>query len=109
MDIGQIHVGSSGIDLGDSLVVFTKRCVVEVEQRYKERLEKANVHFKKEGDYFSCTVTFKIPGIPRHAGEALDKDAYRAVRFATDKVASQLKRRKREMHQERRHPDAQTG
>ncbi|MDB5572603.1 MAG: sigma 54 modulation protein/ribosomal protein [Hyphomicrobiales bacterium] len=96
-----ITVGSSNVDLGDSLREHVREQVSSMADKYLQHLTRAAVHFNHEGVDFRCSVNVQVGSLPLMAGEALAKDAYQAFNQALEKVAKQLRRTKRAVREDK--------
>jgi ribosomal subunit interface protein len=69
--------------------------------KYFGHLNNAAVHFSREGQSYRCTVNIQMAGAKMMTGEALDADAFQAFNAALNKAAKQLRRRKREVREDK--------
>ncbi len=90
-----ITVQSASVDLGDVLPQRARESVLRVARKYFGRLNAASVYFHREGPNFRCTVNVQMGRLGTFTGEAVNEDCYLALDEAVDKVATQLRRRKR--------------
>ena len=98
---GAITIEGAGVHLGDSLPDYAREEVLRVASKYFGRLNRATVHFSKEGITYRCTVNIQMGALRRKSAEAHDKDIYLAFRGALAKVAKQLRRTKRELREDK--------
>ena len=96
-----ITVQSSTVDLGDVLPEQAKANIRRMAAKYFGRLHTAAVHVNREGASFRCTVTLQIGPLKAVTAEALDPDCYRALDVVLEKVAKQLRRKKRLMREDK--------
>src|SRR5918998_3423998 len=96
-----ITVQSSSIDLGSSLPGHVRDSVLRVASKYFGRLNIASIHFNREGITYRCSVNMQMGGLPMKSAEAMDKDIYLAFNAALTKIATQLRRTKRELREDK--------
>ena len=96
-----ITVQSSNIDLGGILPNYARNNILRVASKYFGRLTRASVHFNREGGSYRCTINMQMSGAKPVTGEALDGDCYLAFTMALNKAAKQLRRRKREVREDK--------
>ncbi|HEY8580022.1 MAG TPA: ribosome-associated translation inhibitor RaiA [Beijerinckiaceae bacterium] len=96
-----VTIGSSNIDVGDSLRGYAREHVLAIAEKYMQRLTKAGVHFNHEGSEYRCTVNMQMGALPMMSAEAIDQDAYRSFDRAAEKLAKQLRRTKRELRDDK--------
>jgi len=90
-----ISVQSSNIDLGAALPTHARQSILRVAGKYFGRLNAAAVHFTREGTTYRCTVNMQMGALRMRSGEAKNPDIYAAFDAALEKVATQLRRTKR--------------
>ena len=90
-----ISVQSSTVDLGDALPAHARQAILRVAGKYFGRLNSAAVHFAREGKTYRCTVNLRMGALRMRSGEAESPDIYAAFDAALEKVATQLRRMKR--------------
>ena len=96
-----ITVQSSNVDLGDILPQHARESVERVAGKYFGQLTTAAVHFTREGPNYRCTVNIQMSGTKMMTGEALNGDAFQAFNTALNKAAKQLRRKKREVREDK--------
>jgi ribosomal subunit interface protein len=96
-----ITVQSSNVDLGEILPRHAREGVERVAGKYFGQLTTAAVHFTREGPSFRCTVNMQMSGTKTMTGEALSEDAFQAFNTALGKAAKQLRRKKREVREDK--------
>lgn len=103
-----ITIGSSNVDVSDSLRDHARQRVQGMAEKYLQHLTKAGVHFSHEGADFRCSVNVQIGGLPMMSAEAVADNAYVSCDLAAEKVAKQLRRAKRELREDKAsRPDKQ--
>ena len=98
-----ITIGSANIDLGDALRTHAEESILNVAGKYFGRLTMASAHFNREGVDYRCSVNLQMGGLPVVTGEATAKDARLAFDSALGKAAKQLRRKKRELREDKTH------
>ncbi len=98
---GTITVQSSNVDLGEVLPRHARESIERVAGKYFGHLTTAAVHFTREGQSFRCTVNIQMSGAKMVTGETLSPDAYQAFNTALSKAAKQLRRKKRELREDK--------
>jgi ribosomal subunit interface protein len=98
---GAITVQSSNVDLGEILPEHARESIERVAGKYFGQLTTAAVHFTREGQSYRCTVNMQMSGAKMMTGEALHDDAFQAFNSALNKVAKQLRRKKREVREDK--------
>jgi ribosomal subunit interface protein len=96
-----ITVQSSDVHLGDRLPEHARESILRVASKYFGRLNTASVHFSREGITYRCSVNMQMGGLPMKSAEARDKDIYLAFNAALTKIATQLRRTKRELRDDK--------
>lgn len=96
-----IKVQSSNVDLGEVLPKHAREGIERVAAKYFGQLTTAAVHFTREGQSYRCTVNMQMSGAKIMTGEALSEDAFQAFNTALNKAAKQLRRRKREVRDDK--------
>ena len=96
-----IAVQSSNIDLGSSLPNHAREGILRVASKYFGRLNTASVHFSREGITYRCSVNMQMGSLPIKSAEGSDKDIYLAFNTALNKLATQLRRTKREVREDK--------
>ena len=96
-----ITVQSSDVHLGDRLPEHARESILRVASKYFGRLNTASVHFSREGITYRCSVNMQMGGLPMKSAEAMDKDIYLAFNAALTKIATQLRRTKRELREDK--------
>jgi ribosomal subunit interface protein len=96
-----ITVQSSNVDLGEILPQHARESVERVAGKYFGQLTTAAVHFTREGPNYRCTVNMQMSATKMMTGEALSEDAFQAFNSALNKAAKQLRRKKREVREDK--------
>jgi len=96
-----ISVQSSNVDLGDALPAHARQSILRVAGKYFGRLNAAAVHFTREGTTYRCTVNMQMGALRMRSAEAKNPDIYAAFDAALEKVATQLRRTKRAVRDEK--------
>jgi ribosomal subunit interface protein len=96
-----ISVQSSTIDLGDALSAHARQAILRVAGKYFGRLNSAAIHFTREGKAYRCTVTMQMGALRMRSGEASSPDIYAAFDAALERVATQLRRTKRAVREDK--------
>lgn len=96
-----ITVQSSNVDVGDALTEHAKSKIKTVASKFFGRITDANVHFKKEGQFYHCSIRFKVGALRPFTGEMTHINPYRAFNYALDKAATQMRRLKRELREDK--------
>ncbi len=96
-----ITVQSSNIDLGDTLPEHARESILRVASKYFGQITTAAVHFTREGQSYRCTVNMQMSGTKMMTGEALGPDCYQAFNAALSKASKQLRRKKREVREDK--------
>ncbi len=96
-----ITVGSSNVDLGDSLREHVREQVSSVADKYLQHLTRAAVHFNHEGVDYRCSINVQVGSLPLMTSESMAKDAYLAFNQALEKVGKQLRRTKRAVREDK--------
>jgi ribosomal subunit interface protein len=97
----EITVQGAHIDLGDALPEHVRSTIVLTASKWFNRITSASVHFRQEGSSYVCTVNVHVGSIPPFIGEHSHKDIYVAFGVAMEKVAKQMRRRKRETREDK--------
>ncbi|MBX9739767.1 MAG: ribosome-associated translation inhibitor RaiA [Beijerinckiaceae bacterium] len=98
---GPITIESSNQDISDALRTHGHTEIQKMAAKYFGHLVSASAHFTAEGILSRCSITVQMGGLPRMAAEASDKDMRIAFNAALDKVATQLRRTKRELREDK--------
>jgi ribosomal subunit interface protein len=96
-----ITVQSSNVDLGEILPQHAREGIERVAGKYFRQLTTAAVHFTREGQSYRCTVNMQMSGTKMMTGEAQNDDAFQAFNTALNKAAKQLRRKKREVREDK--------
>ncbi|GEO18638.1 ribosome hibernation-promoting factor, HPF/YfiA family [Microvirga aerophila] len=96
-----ITVQSSNVDLGEILPQHAREGIERVAGKYFGQLTTAAVHFTREGQSYRCTVNMQMSGTKMMTGEAQNDDAFQAFNTALNKAAKQLRRKKREVREDK--------
>ncbi len=91
-----ITVGSSNVELGEAIADRARRDMIDLAAKYFGKVTTAAVHFSREGHLYRCSLTLQPGGVAMLSAEAQHKDAHGALDQALDKLATQLRRLKRE-------------
>lgn len=97
-----IFVKSSNIKLGRALPAWIRRKIGRIVAKYFARLNAASVYFSREGRSYRCTVLIDIGALKIVTGEGFGFNCYLAFHRALKKVASQLRRMKRTLRDDKR-------
>lgn len=95
----EVTVGSSNVELGESLIETARKGVIDLAGKYFQRITVGSVHFAQEGFNYRCSVNVQPGGLRMATGEGQNKDIHRALNEALDRVGTQLRRMKREFHE----------
>lgn len=98
---GAITIGSSNVDLGESLRAHVHAEIEAAAKKYLQHLTGAAVHFAHEGANYRCSVTVQVGSLPTMAAEAQAIDAYLAFNQALAKTAKQMRRAKRAVREDK--------
>ncbi len=101
VDTPLITFESNNHDIGDALRQHGRSEIEKMAEKYFDRLISASVHFKEEGITTRCSVTVQMGGLPIISGEASAKHLRFALDQALDKVATRLRRMKRELREDK--------
>ena len=96
-----ISVQSSTVDLGDALPAHVRQAILRVAGKYFGRLNTAAVHFAREGQTYRCTVNMQMGALRMRSGEGQSPDIYAAFDAALERVATQLRRMKRAVREDK--------
>jgi ribosomal subunit interface protein len=96
-----ITIQSSNVDLGEILPQHARESVERVAGKYFRQLNTAAVHFTREGQFYRCTVNMQMSGTKMMTGEAQNEDAFQAFNTALAKAAKQLRRKKRQVREDK--------
>src|SRR4051794_39330535 len=96
-----ITVQSSTIDLGEVLPQYARESIGRVAGKYFGQLATAAVHVTREGQFYRCAVKMQMSGTKMMTGEAQHDDAFQAFNTALNKAAKQLRRKKREVREDK--------
>jgi ribosomal subunit interface protein len=92
-----IRTNGVQIDLGDALPQHVQERLLTTTETYFQELKHASVGFRREGQSYCCTINILVGNFRMMIGEASAPDFYRAFDLALEKVAVQLRRRKRRL------------
>ena len=96
-----ITMESSNQPITDLLREHGRDAILKTAEKYLGNLVSASVHFTGEGILSRCSVVMQVGGLPRMAADASDKDMRAAFNHALDKVATQMRRTKRELREDK--------
>ncbi len=96
-----ITVQSSNVDLGEVLPEHARESIERVAGKYFGQLISSAVHFTREGQSYRCTVNMQMSGTKMMTGEAQSEDAFQAFNTALGKAGKQLRRKKREVREDK--------
>lgn len=88
-------------DLGDALRAHGRAEILKLAEKYFGRIISAKVHFTNEGLTSRCSVNIQMGGLPMMSAESSAKSLRQALNQALDKVATQLRRTKRELREDK--------
>lgn len=97
----EILVQSHNIELGDALPDFARRKIIETCGKYFNKVTECNVHFKKEGNFYSCSIRLKSGALKPFVADHTNIDIRVAFTTALEKVAKQQRRLKRELREDK--------
>jgi ribosomal subunit interface protein len=92
-----IRINGFQIDLGDALPQHVQERLLTTTETYFQELRHGTVGFRREGQSYCCTINIQVGNFRMMIGEASAPDCYRAFDLALEKVAVQLRRRKRRL------------
>ncbi|MDB5651045.1 MAG: raiA [Hyphomicrobiales bacterium] len=98
---GAITIESANQEVSDALRQHGRDEILKMSDKYFGHLVSASAHFNTEGIQSRCSVTVQMGGLPRMSADASDKDMKLAFNHALDKVATQLRRTKRELREDK--------
>jgi ribosomal subunit interface protein len=96
-----ISVRSSNVELGEALTEHARQGILRSASKYFGRLNRASVHFSRDGIGYRCSAQVQMGGLKTASGEGQHKDIYRAYDQALDRVSKQLRRAKRELRDDK--------
>lgn len=99
----EILVQSHNVELGDALPDFARRKIIETCGKYFNKVTECNVHFKKEGNFYSCSIRLKSGALKPFVADHTNIDIRVAFTTALEKVAKQQRRLKRELREDKGH------
>ncbi len=88
-------------DIGDALRAHGRAEILKMAEKYFDRLISAKVHFTGEGATTRCSVNIQMGGLPMVSAEASARDLPQAFSQALEKAATQLRRSKRELREDK--------
>ena len=91
----EVSVGSSNIDLGQSLIESARKGVIDLASKYFGKITTGSVHFSRDGINYRCSVNIQPGGLEMVSGEAHAKDPHVSLEAALEKAGKQLRRMKR--------------
>ena len=94
-----IKIISGSIDESPSLTKYATEKMQETVAKYFDIAVSADVHFKKEGPFFSCVIIVNegVKGGINIKSDHQDADIYKAFDESCEKVDKQLRRYKRKI------------
>jgi ribosomal subunit interface protein len=92
---------SNNHEIGDALRAHGRAEILKIAEKYFDRLISAKVHFTDEGVTTRCSVNIQMGGLPMVSADASAKGLPLAFAQALDKVATQLRRSKRELREDK--------
>lgn len=98
---GVITIDSSNQDISEALRIYGRDEILKVSDKYFGHLVSASAHFNIEGFSSRCSITVQMGSLPRMSADSSDKDMRTAFNQALDKVATQLRRTKRELREDK--------
>ena len=96
-----IIVESGNVQMGDALAEHARIAILQSAGKYFDRLNRATVHFSREGHGYRCSIQMQMGGLTGASAHAQHKDIYRAFDQAHQRVAKQLRRAKRELRDDK--------
>lgn len=96
-----ILVQSSNVDLGDALTSHCRMKIQDTAGKLFNHLTEASCHFKREGSMVTCSIRMKVNSLPAWAAAHEHHNPYRAFNYAIGKVATQMRRAKRSLHEDK--------
>lgn len=91
----EVTVGSSNIELGQTLIESARKGVLELASKYFGKITAGSVHFSRDGVNYRCSVNVQPGGLEMASAEAQAKDIHQSLLAALEKVGKQLRRMKR--------------
>ena len=88
-------------DLSDALREYGRAEILKMTEKYFDRLVSAKVHFTNEGVMSRCSVNIQMGGLPLVSAEASAKELRQAFHQALDRAATQLRRSKRALREDK--------
>lgn len=96
-----ITLESSNQPVSEALRLHGHDEIQKVAEKYFGHLVSAKAHFTADGFQTRCSITMQMGGLPSANAYAADKDMKLAFDHALDKVATQLRRAKREIREDK--------
>jgi ribosomal subunit interface protein len=87
--------------MGDALAEHARIAILQSAGKYLDRLNRATVHFSREGHGYRCSIQMQMGGLTGASAHAQHEDIYRAFDQAHQRVAKQLRRAKRELRNDK--------
>lgn len=97
----QVLVRSSSIGLGAALLERARAGIARTAAKYFGRLNAATVYVSRDGRGYRCTVNIDMGAMRIVTGEALDFRCHAALDAALRKAATQLRRLKRALRDDK--------
>jgi ribosomal subunit interface protein len=97
----EITVGSHDVDLGSFLPTRVKDAVLRTASKYFGRLNKASVHFKREGKDYHCSITMQMGGLKPLSTTASDRSINQAFKKTMRRMEHQLQRSKEALREDK--------
>jgi ribosomal subunit interface protein len=73
-----ISARSSTVELGEALTEHARQGILRSANKYFGRLNRASVHFSRDGIGYRCSAQVQMGGLKIASGEGQHKDIYRA-------------------------------
>lgn len=96
-----ILVQSSDVHLGDALTYHCRERIEQTAGKLFNHLTEARVHFKREGAMTTCSIRMKVNALPAWTAAHEHHNIHRAFNLALSKVATQMRRTKRALHEDK--------
>ncbi|RDI52271.1 HPF/RaiA family ribosome-associated protein [Microvirga subterranea] len=90
-----IKINSTNIDLGEVLPRKIQEELLHAAETYFGYLNHATVGFTRDGHWYCCTINAQVSNLKVFVAEASATDCHKSFDLALEKIAKQLRRRKR--------------